>query len=176
MQYCELGLGFSLENEIIHNPKVFDLLISVFVTYVTHSIDERFDMTFFNSYNIGVDAIKKCVSLIPTISDMEKLIAKNIFKDTLNKIDGFMIPLLKWIVTSNRSYLKVIDKSDVSQLTTYQTKEVFMMKTATIKREKAFDTLKSSKGVTYLYHGSSFQNWHLILKMGIVLHNEKWIN
>lgn len=169
MQYCELGVGFSIENEILNNPKVLDLLVSVFVTYVSTSVDERFDMTFFNSYNINLDTMKKCVELIPSVSTMQNMITSGVFKENLNKINTFIIPLLKWIITSNRAYLKVCDKTDIIQLKSCsgQIKEVFMMKTDTIARERVFNDYKILKGVTYLYHGSAFQNWHLILKMGL---------
>jgi hypothetical protein len=173
VQYVNMGIGFSLESEIIDNPETTDLLISLFVVFLNNGkskIDDRFDMSFFDSYGITIDQIKKCVELIPSIPDMCSMIKKQTFSKEMRSIDQFIIPLLRWIIASNLTYLKVCDIADVKRIDSklsYNVKKSFIMKTTTLDKERIFNQKKDQYGIKYFYHGSACHNWHLILKNGL---------
>lgn len=166
MQFSTMGIGFSLENEITNNGKVTDLLISLFVIIMNkQQRDDRLDMTFFNNYGISLDQVRKCTELIPSISDMSIMINNGTFVKNLTQINPFMIPLLRWIISSNMTYLKPCSSIDIQNTDIPpNTKEIFVMKTSTLEKEKVFNSKKTQYGVRYLYHGSACHNWHLILK------------
>lgn len=173
VQYVNMGIGFSLESEIMDNPETTDLLISLFVIFLNNGkskIDDRFDMSFFDSYGITIDQIKKCAELIPSITDMRSMIKKQTFSKELRQIDPFLIPMLRWIIASNLTYLKLCDVRDVMHIDSklsHNVKKSFVMRTSTLEKERIFNQKKDQYGVKYFYHGSACHNWHLILKNGL---------
>lgn len=167
IQFSSMGIGFSLENEIVNNGKVTDLLISLFVITMAKLNDDRIDRSFFANYDISKDRLDTCISLIPPVQAMADMIAKKIFVDEMNKLDPFMIPLLRWIIASNTAYLKTCEPNEITRVNGVKFKEVFIMKTSTIAKEKIFEDKKTKYGVRYLFHGSACHNWHLILKNGL---------
>lgn len=166
MQFSTMGIGFSLENEITNNGKVTDLLISLFVIIMNkQQRDDRLDMSFFNNYGISFNQVQRCIELIPSISEMSKMIDNGTFAKNLMQLDPFLIPLLRWIISSNMTYLKPCSTIDIPNISIPpNNKEIFVMKTSTLEKEKVFNSKKTRFGVKYLYHGSACHNWHLILK------------
>jgi len=47
------------------------------------------------------------------------------------------------------------------------TKFQFILRSATPEKEKSFQDCKVRKGSIHAFHGSSFSNWHCILRIGL---------
>ncbi len=81
-------------------------------------------------------------------------------------------PLLKWILTSNRSHIRTLRHNErVEGGPTHQ----FLLLNANPVRERYFREEKTKfekkngkgKGSVLMCHGSGFGNWHVILRVGL---------
>jgi poly [ADP-ribose] polymerase 6/8 len=65
----------------------------------------------------------------------------------INNLDVLAFPLLRWVVSSNRSHLKKLEKNEmVSQMnTTHQ----YLLMSSTPEKEKRFQALKKKHGSFY---------------------------
>jgi len=77
-----------------------------------------------------------------------------------------VFPLLQWIITSNRSH--IVQLSDTKLIKSMQTKHQYLLLSAPPEKEERFRELKKSHGSTWAYHGSSIENWHSIMRKGLV--------
>ena len=79
--------------------------------------------------------------------------------------DALLYPLLCWIVCSNRSYLKLLDKKD--RIPEIDTLYQFALCNSTPAKEAQFQAIQKANGSFYAWHGSDFGNWHSILRSGL---------
>lgn len=174
-QFINFGLGSNIEMDIFSNPQSVDLLISMTYSTVINKgrlipnpffINETFTGRL-SQPNAGefktIEDVKKVIQLLPSISDMQKLITEGILKESLQTLHPLLYDLLRWILTSNHAHIMISD----STMCPYGQNITFEIKTAPYKKELTFSKLKKIHGSIFVFHGSPFTNWHSILRIGL---------
>ncbi|XP_036004178.1 protein mono-ADP-ribosyltransferase PARP6 isoform X3 [Fundulus heteroclitus] len=87
-------------------------------------------------------------------------------KRQMDKIDPLAHPLLQWILASNRSHIVKLPLN--KQLKFMRTPHQFLLVSAPPSKELRFQTAKKLYGSTFAFHGSHIENWHSILRKGLV--------
>lgn len=87
-------------------------------------------------------------------------------KTEMDQKNPCAFPLMQWILASNRSHIVLLppEKRIASMKTQYQ----FLLVSSPPAKEHAFQKAKSSHGSTYAFHGSSIENWHSIVRKGLL--------
>jgi len=73
--------------------------------------------------------------------------------------------LIKWIVSSNRSYLAPLQDDEL--ISAFNTPFQYLLISAPPEREARFQALKQEHGSVFAFHGSPTENWHSILRNGL---------
>jgi len=239
-QFNNLGLGFSLAHQILHEKVLFDAYVSMLYS-ITHMSGDRVKMcfpekvvgcltdekgaqTFYDfMQNVSRDAadksryqgryggtiekydweleqdgsvkipdvnrLKQVVERIPSVAEMEErledakyqmregnanvLAPETFLKNYLNDQDPLAYPLLKWLFTSNKAYVRLL--KDDEKFTQFDTPYQFVFANANPEKEEQFQKLKRAiekkkgrgNGVIQAWHGSGFGNWHSIMRNGL---------
>ncbi|KAM9854800.1 protein mono-ADP-ribosyltransferase PARP6-like [Aulostomus maculatus] len=87
-------------------------------------------------------------------------------KKQMDKIDPLAHPLLQWILSSNRSHIVKLPFN--RQLTFMHTPHQFLLISSPPSKEARFQTARKLYGSTFAFHGSHIENWHSILRNGLV--------
>lgn len=87
-------------------------------------------------------------------------------KKQLDKIDPLAHPLLQWILASNRSHIVKLPLN--KQLKFMHTPHQFLLISSPPCKEARFQTARKLYGSTFAFHGSHIENWHSILRNGLV--------
>ncbi|XP_034541525.1 protein mono-ADP-ribosyltransferase PARP6-like [Notolabrus celidotus] len=87
-------------------------------------------------------------------------------KKQMDKIDPLAHPLLQWILASNRSHIVKLPLN--RQLKFMKTPHQFLLISSPPSKEACFQTAKKLHGSTFAFHGSHIENWHSILRNGLV--------
>ncbi|XP_028264568.1 protein mono-ADP-ribosyltransferase PARP6-like [Parambassis ranga] len=87
-------------------------------------------------------------------------------KKQMDKIDPLAHPLLQWILASNRSHIVKLPLK--KQLEFMHTPHQFLLISSPPSKEARFQTAKKLYGSTFAFHGSHIENWHSILRNGLV--------
>ncbi|XP_023568401.1 poly [ADP-ribose] polymerase 6 [Octodon degus] len=87
-------------------------------------------------------------------------------KKQMDKLDPLAHPLLQWIISSNRSHIVKLPLS--RQLKFMHTSHQFLLLSSPPAKEARFRTAKKLYGSTFAFHGSHIENWHSILRNGLV--------
>lgn len=87
-------------------------------------------------------------------------------KKQMDKLDPLAHPLLQWIISSNRSHIVKLPLS--RQLKFMHTSHQFLLLSSPPAKEARFRTAKKLYGSTFAFHGSHIENWHSVLRNGLV--------
>ena len=89
-----------------------------------------------------------------------------VLKERLDSLDTNSFPLLQWVLASNRCHIVKLtpDRQIKSLGTTHQ----FLLLSAPPAKEAAFRKLKQKHKSIYAFHGSSLENWHSIMRNGLM--------
>uniref|UniRef100_A0A3Q1JZS8 PARP catalytic domain-containing protein n=1 Tax=Anabas testudineus TaxID=64144 RepID=A0A3Q1JZS8_ANATE len=87
-------------------------------------------------------------------------------KKQMDKIDPLAHPLLQWILASNRSHIVKLPPN--RQLKFMHTSHQFLLISSPPSKEARFQTARKLYGSTFAFHGSHIENWHSILRNGLV--------
>ncbi|XP_061678050.1 protein mono-ADP-ribosyltransferase PARP6-like [Syngnathoides biaculeatus] len=87
-------------------------------------------------------------------------------KKQMDTIDPLAIPLLQWILSSNRSHIVKLPAD--RRLPFMHTPHQFLLITSPPTKEARFQTARKLYGSTFAFHGSHIENWHSILRNGLV--------
>uniref|UniRef100_A0A8C8DKH5 Poly [ADP-ribose] polymerase n=1 Tax=Oryzias sinensis TaxID=183150 RepID=A0A8C8DKH5_9TELE len=87
-------------------------------------------------------------------------------KKQMDKIDPLAHPLLQWILASNRSHIVKLPLN--KQLKFMHTPHQFLLISSPPSKEARFQTARKLYGSTFAFHGSHIENWHSILRKGLV--------
>uniref|UniRef100_A0A673GM42 Poly [ADP-ribose] polymerase n=1 Tax=Sinocyclocheilus rhinocerous TaxID=307959 RepID=A0A673GM42_9TELE len=87
-------------------------------------------------------------------------------KKQMDKLDPLAHPLLQWIISSNRSHIVKLPSS--RQLKFMHTSHQFLLLSSPPAKEARFRTTRKLHGSTFAFHGSHIENWHSILRNGLV--------
>ncbi|KAM3849692.1 protein mono-ADP-ribosyltransferase PARP6-like, partial [Diretmus argenteus] len=93
-------------------------------------------------------------------------------KKQMDRIDPLAHPLLQWIIASNRSHIVKLPLSRVreqsAQLKFMHTPHQFLLISSPPAKEARFQAARKLYGSTFAFHGSHIENWHSILRNGLV--------
>ena len=116
-----MGVGIQIAAEILRDPHVFDLLISMLYSAVNGGrIELNFpDQVMLDSPNYlfikpdgtqDVEQLRQVLELLPSVREMEVMArsTKPTLKEQLDTQDRRLYVLLRWLVSSNRSHLRLL--------------------------------------------------------------------
>ncbi|XP_061773719.1 protein mono-ADP-ribosyltransferase PARP6-like [Nerophis ophidion] len=87
-------------------------------------------------------------------------------RNQMDRIDPLAAPLLQWILSSNRSYIVKLPAN--RQLPFMHTPHQFLLISSPPNKEARFQSARKLHGSTFAFHGSHIENWHSILRNGLV--------
>uniref|UniRef100_A0A672RP82 Poly [ADP-ribose] polymerase n=1 Tax=Sinocyclocheilus grahami TaxID=75366 RepID=A0A672RP82_SINGR len=87
-------------------------------------------------------------------------------KKQMDKLDPLAHPLLQWIISSNRSHIVKLPSS--RQLKFMHASHQFLLLSSPPAKEACFRTARKLHSSTFAFHGSHIENWHSILRNGLV--------
>uniref|UniRef100_I3JNZ3 Poly (ADP-ribose) polymerase family, member 6b n=1 Tax=Oreochromis niloticus TaxID=8128 RepID=I3JNZ3_ORENI len=172
-----LGVMSGATEEVATGAEVIDLLVAMCRAALQSSrkslifepypsiVDPHNPKTLaFSPKRRSYDRLQKALDNVLLIRRMAQGPYSEI-KKQLDKIDPLAHPLLQWILGSNRSH---IVKLPLSRLTFMHTPHQFLLISSPPCKEAHFQTAKKLYGSTFAFHGSHIENWHSILRNGLV--------
>lgn len=182
----QYGLGQDVSAMLQYAPEVFDLLISSTAAICARALSRSADAERFAPFPGGVEVVDRVsnkstgflikgspnlalvsevIGKLPSVADMAKYPNTAALRTALDKVHILAFPLLRWILTSNRTHLAKLKPSD--HITSVPTSHQYLMLSATPARERVFQQRKATHGSFWAFHGSGFFNWHAILRTGL---------
>ncbi|XP_048338005.1 protein mono-ADP-ribosyltransferase PARP6 [Sphaerodactylus townsendi] len=120
----------------------------------------------FNPQKKNYERLQKALDSVMSIREMTQGSYLEI-KKQMDKLDPLAHPLLQWIISSNRSHIVKLPLS--RQLKFMHTSHQFLLLSSPPAKEAAASrTAKKLYGSTFAFHGSHIENWHSILRNGLV--------
>eukprot|EP01087_Luapelamoeba_hula_P022335 TRINITY_DN7973_c0_g1_i1.p1 TRINITY_DN7973_c0_g1~~TRINITY_DN7973_c0_g1_i1.p1 ORF type:complete len:784 (+),score=143.95 TRINITY_DN7973_c0_g1_i1:56-2407(+) len=181
--YIELGVcssipvsfcPTSIADDIMNNPDIVDLYISMAVASGTsarkNDIFNPFPPMFESSGTKDFTGVVSVLMKIPSVDDMRKhCTSERQLVRFLNSHDstGSVYELLTWLLSINRAaLLKMPPTLHIEQM---KTKHQYMMTAGTDPDKAAkFKAWRKEYGSYFAFHGSSIENWHSILRVGLL--------
>jgi poly [ADP-ribose] polymerase 6/8 len=177
--FQQLGVGADAAQDIATEAEVVDLLVCMAKIAVDHQrksdIFDPYPSVFDpeNPKKLAIDPQAKdyprCSRLLQVMPSVEQMVNSKDFshmKEVMDRCDKLCFPLLQWIITSNRSHIVQLPpgKGVESMNTSHQ----YLLLSAPPEKEELFRETKVKHGSTYAFHGSSIENWHSILRKGLI--------
>uniref|UniRef100_A0A9J8DC59 Poly [ADP-ribose] polymerase n=1 Tax=Cyprinus carpio carpio TaxID=630221 RepID=A0A9J8DC59_CYPCA len=174
-----LGVMNEAADEIATGAQVVDLLVSmcrsalesprkvvIFEPYpsVVDPIDSQ--ALAFNPRKKDYDRVMRALDSIASIREMTQAPYLEI-KKQMDKHDPLAHPLLQWVISSNRSH--IVKLPVTRQLKFMHTPHQFLLLSSPPAKESNFRAAKGLFGSTFAFHGSHIENWHSILRNGLVV-------
>uniref|UniRef100_A0A8C7CHH3 Poly [ADP-ribose] polymerase n=1 Tax=Oncorhynchus kisutch TaxID=8019 RepID=A0A8C7CHH3_ONCKI len=119
----------------------------------------------FSPKKKSYDRLQKALDSIMTIREMTQGPYSSI-KKQMDTIDPLAHPLLQWITSSNRSHIVKLPLN--RQLKFMHTPHQFLLTSSPPAKEARFRVARKLYGSTFAFHGSHIENWHSILRNGLV--------
>ncbi|CAJ0952957.1 unnamed protein product, partial [Ranitomeya imitator] len=174
-----LGVMNEAADEIATGAQVVDLLVSmcrsalesprkvvIFEPYPS-VVDPNDPQTLaFNPRKKNYDRVMKALDSITSIREMTQAPYLEI-KKQMDKQDPLAHPLLQWVISSNRSHIVKLPVN--RQLKFMHTPHQFLLLSSPPAKEANFRAAKKLFGSTFAFHGSHIENWHSILRNGLVV-------
>ncbi|GFO14756.1 poly [ADP-ribose] polymerase, partial [Plakobranchus ocellatus] len=110
--------------------------------------------------------LKKVLNQMPPMNKLFADDGKDI-QEKLKSCHFLCYPLLKWIIQSNRSHIVAIPEE--GQLSCMETRHQFLMMNMPPSQEKSFLEYKRKYGSVFAFHGSPIENWHSIIREGLIV-------
>jgi poly [ADP-ribose] polymerase 6/8 len=112
------------------------------------------------------DRVSMLLQRMPSVEQMVNSKDFSHMKEIMDKGDKLCYPLLQWIITSNRSH--IVQLPPGKGVESMNTKHQYLLMSAPPEKEELFRDLKKKHGSTFAFHGSSIENWHSILRKGLI--------
>ncbi|XP_018419956.1 PREDICTED: poly [ADP-ribose] polymerase 8 isoform X1 [Nanorana parkeri] len=174
-----LGVMNEAADEIATGAQVVDLLVSmcrsalesprkvvIFEPYPSVVDPNDSQALAFNPRKKNYDRVQKALDSIASIREMTQAPYLEI-KKQMDKQDPLAHPLLQWVISSNRSHIVKLPVN--RQLKFMHTPHQFLLLSSPPAKEANFRTAKKLFGSTFAFHGSHIENWHSILRNGLVV-------
>ncbi|XP_063667314.1 protein mono-ADP-ribosyltransferase PARP8 isoform X11 [Pan troglodytes] len=174
-----LGVMNEAADEIATGAQVVDLLVSmcrsalesprkvvIFEPYPSVVDPNDPQMLAFNPRKKNYDRVMKALDSITSIREMTQAPYLEI-KKQMDKQDPLAHPLLQWVISSNRSHIVKLPIN--RQLKFMHTPHQFLLLSSPPAKESNFRAAKKLFGSTFAFHGSHIENWHSILRNGLVV-------
>ncbi|XP_071110322.1 protein mono-ADP-ribosyltransferase PARP6-like [Haliotis cracherodii] len=108
----------------------------------------------------------RIIQAFPTIQEMMRL-GSTTLKKEMDVRNANAYPLLQWIIASNRSHIVKLPPD--RQLSFMHTPHQFLLMSSPPAKEAKFREEKVKYGSTFAFHGSSIENWHSIIREGLIV-------
>uniref|UniRef100_G3SU39 Poly [ADP-ribose] polymerase n=1 Tax=Loxodonta africana TaxID=9785 RepID=G3SU39_LOXAF len=174
-----LGVMNEAADEIATGAQVVDLLVSmcrsalesprkvvIFEPYPSVVDPNDPQMLALNPRKKNYDRVMKALDSITSIREMTQAPYLEI-KKQMDKQDPLAHPLLQWVISSNRSHIVKLPVN--RQLKFMHTPHQFLLLSSPPAKESNFRAAKKLFGSTFAFHGSHIENWHSILRNGLVV-------
>ncbi|XP_038869723.1 protein mono-ADP-ribosyltransferase PARP8-like [Salvelinus namaycush] len=174
-----LGVMNEAADEIATGAQVVDLLVSmcrsalesprkvvIFEPYpsVVDPCDSQ--ALAFNPRKKDYERVMRALDSLTSIREMSQAPYLEI-KRQMDKHDPLAHPLLTWVISSNRSH--IVKLPVTRQLKFMHTLHQFLLLSSPPAKESNFRAAKNLFGSTFAFHGSHIENWHSILRNGLVV-------
>ncbi|KAM6925973.1 protein mono-ADP-ribosyltransferase PARP6-like [Lycodopsis pacificus] len=176
--FYTLGVMSGATEEVATGAEVFDLLVAMCRAALQSSrksiILEPFPSVVepcnpktlaFSPKRKSYDRLQKALDSVLLIRRMSQGPYSEI-KKQMDKMDPLAHPLLQWILASNRSHIVKLPLN--GQLKFMHTPHQFLLISSPPPKEAHFQTAKKLYGSTFAFHGSHIENWHSILRNGLI--------
>ncbi|XP_044048921.1 protein mono-ADP-ribosyltransferase PARP6-like isoform X2 [Siniperca chuatsi] len=176
--FYTLGVMSGATEEVASGAEVVDLLVAMCRAALQSSrksiifepypsvVDPNNPKTLaFSPKRKSYDRLQKALDSVLLIRRMAQGPYSEI-KKQMDKIDPLAYPLLQWILASNRSHIVKLPLN--RQLKFMHTPHQFLLISSPPSKEARFQTAKKLYGSTFAFHGSHIENWHSILRNGLV--------
>ncbi|XP_052316796.1 protein mono-ADP-ribosyltransferase PARP8 isoform X1 [Oncorhynchus keta] len=181
-----LGVMNEAADEIATGAQVVDLLVSmcrsalesprkvvIFEPYpsVVDPCDSQ--ALAFNPRKKDYDRVMRALDSLTSIREMSQKSIVSLqapyleVKRQMDKHDPLAHPLLTWVISSNRSH--IVKLPVTRQLKFMHTPHQFLLLNSPPAKESNFRAAKNLFGSTFAFHGSHIENWHSILRNGLVV-------
>lgn len=173
-----LGVMSDAADDIATGAEVVDLLLAmtraackshrkatIFDPYPTVVDPQSPTELAFHPKNKNFSEIEKVIDCFPPIEEMSK-IPSGTLKKQLDDKNMLVYPLMQWIIASNRSH--IVKLPGERQLEFMHTPYQFLLMSSPPAKEEAFRAAKEKYGSTFCFHGSSIENWHSIIRQGLL--------
>lgn len=176
--YQTLGVMSSVADAISTDFEVVDLLIKMAKAACSSSRSQAIFDPFptiidpKDSTKLALSPEKKDFNLVKSVMDkflpMEEMVffGPTELKINLDQKDVLIYPLLQWIISSNRCH--IVKLSQDKQLACIKTPHQFLLRSSAPEKEEVFKKAKKKLGSIYAFHGSPIENWHSIMRKGLV--------
>ena len=156
MCFTDLGVGVQLLQEIRRDPDATDLLISCF----SCAVGTKYLTPAPNDFS--ENQMKKIVNTFPSVAEMAN---QPDDQSLINLIGSDSYLLLRFILLSNKS--QIISLPSKLRVNLFKTKHQFLTLISSWEKEEKFREYKAKYGSCFLWHGSSSDRWHSIIRNGL---------
>uniref|UniRef100_A0A8C9X1I0 Poly(ADP-ribose) polymerase family member 6 n=1 Tax=Sander lucioperca TaxID=283035 RepID=A0A8C9X1I0_SANLU len=176
--FYTLGVMSGATEEVATGAEVVDLLVAMCKAALQSSrksiifepypsvVDPCNPKTLaFNPKRKSYDRLQKALDSVLLIRRMSQGPYSEI-KKQMDKTDPLAHPLLQWILASNRSHIVKLPLN--RQLKFMHTPHQFLLISSPPSKEARFQTARKLHGSTFAFHGSHIENWHSILRNGLI--------
>ncbi|XP_028440331.1 protein mono-ADP-ribosyltransferase PARP6 [Perca flavescens] len=176
--FYTLGVMSGATEEVATGAEVVDLLVAMCKAALQSSrksiifepypsvVDPCNPKTLaFNPKKKSYDRLQKALDSVLLIRRMSQGPYSEI-KKQMDKTDPLAHPLLQWILASNRSHIVKLPLN--RQLKFMHTPHQFLLISSPPSKEARFQTARKLHGSTFAFHGSHIENWHSILRNGLI--------
>ncbi|XP_070301500.1 protein mono-ADP-ribosyltransferase PARP6 isoform X2 [Salvelinus sp. IW2-2015] len=175
--FYTLGVMSGAAEEVATGAEVVDLLVAmcraalesprksiIFEPYPS-VVDPNDPKTLAFNPKKNYERLQKALDSVMSIREMTQGSYLEI-KKQMDKLDPLAHPLLQWIISSNRSHIVKLPLS--RQLKFMHTSHQFLLLSSPPAKEARLRTAKKLYGSTFAFHGSHIENWHSVLRNGLV--------
>jgi len=177
--FQKLGVGTAAAEDIATEAEVVDLMVTMAIIAVNSS---RRDLIFDpfphvmdpdNPKNAilspsNPDYAKACEVLnkLPSVEKMSQASDFISLKDSMDNAHPLCWPLLQWIITSNRCH--IVQLRPPKLINSMNTSHQYLLLSDAPEKEETFKKLKKEYGSIFAFHGSGIENWHSIMRKGLI--------
>ncbi|XP_021359359.1 poly [ADP-ribose] polymerase 6-like [Mizuhopecten yessoensis] len=174
-----LGVMSDAAEDIATGAEVVDLLIAmtraacastrkavIFDPYPTIVDPKNNSELAFNPKSKDYAKVESALDSIISMQEMTRLGAANM-KKKLEENNIYSYPLLQWMITSNRSHIVKLPAD--KQMSFMRTPHQFLLLSSPPAKEAVFRECKQQHGSTFAFHGSGIENWHCIIREGLIV-------
>jgi hypothetical protein len=183
--YEQFGLGVDIESQILKYPDIIDLSITLAIAACEigtinpfEPYPEGLEVTTKNKdtgketkYDLkrkdenDNSKMKDVLDKFPAVAEMKKWCGKGVLREELDKLHPLCWPVLRWLIASNRCYLKKLTEKE--SIGSMNTEHQYLMLAGTPEKEKRFREMKKQYGSVWAFHGSALSSWHSIMRKGL---------
>ncbi|KAM7396896.1 hypothetical protein PAMP_019901 [Pampus punctatissimus] len=176
--FYTLGVMSGVTEEVATGAEVVDLLVAMCRAALQSSrkniIFEPYPSVVdpYNPKTLAFSPKRKSYDRLQKALDSVLLIRRiaqgpySEIKKQMDQIDPLAYPLLQWILASNRSHIVKLPLN--RQLKFMHTPHQFLLISSPPSKEARFQTARKLYGSTFAFHGSHIENWHSILRNGLI--------